>query len=377
MLKKFLSLFCVFVLALNLLPIDRVNAESLEISSPSVILIEGNSGEILYESNADEQRSIASITKVMTLLLTMEAIESGQLELEQILTASAHASSMGGSDIWLKEGEQMSVDDLIKATVIMSANDAAVVLAEAIAGSEDAFVAMMNEKAQELSMTNTVFKNCNGLDEDGHISTAHDVAIMSNELIKHELIQNYTLTWIDYIRDGETQLVNTNKLINSYSGITGLKTGTTSTAGSCISVTAERNGLCLVAVVLGASDTTTRFADATTLLDYGFANWSLNTAEYECPSELEVLEGMKSFVGTKVVGDADVVSLTAEKSQVQCLIEIEENITAPIEENQTLGYIKIYVGNELKKKLPIVATEYVEKTSFENVFWYLLESFVF
>ncbi|MFI3207437.1 MAG: D-alanyl-D-alanine carboxypeptidase family protein, partial [Clostridia bacterium] len=238
MLKKFLSLFCVFVLALNLLPIDRVNAESLEISSPSVILIEGNSGEILYESNADEQRSIASITKVMTLLLTMEAIESGQLELEQILTASAHASSMGGSDIWLKEGEQMSVDDLIKATVIMSANDAAVVLAEAIAGSEDAFVAMMNEKAQELSMTNTVFKNCNGLDEDGHISTAHDVAIMSNELIKHELIQNYTLTWIDYIRDGETQLVNTNKLINSYSGITGLKTGTTSTAGSCISVTA-------------------------------------------------------------------------------------------------------------------------------------------
>ena len=273
--KKTLALLlCLFTAALCL-PALPAHGEVLEISAPAAVLMEAGTGRVLFEKNSHEARPCASITKVMTLCLTFEAIEAGQLNLSDQLSASAHAASMGGSDIWLKEGEQMSVDDLIKATVIMSANDAAVVLAENVAGSEEAFVERMNGKAQELGMEDTVFKNCNGLDEEGHITSAHDVALMSRALLTHEKITDYTLTWMDYVRDGATQLVNTNKLIRSYQGITGLKTGTTSAAGSCISATAERNGLKLIAVVLGAPSTDDRFRDAAALLDYGFAGWSV------------------------------------------------------------------------------------------------------
>lgn len=201
------------------IPVSAISDE--EVAAPSAILMEPNTGKILYEKNANELRPCASITKVMTLLLVMEAIDSGKISLDDQVTASAHAASMGGSDIWLKEGETMSVNDLIKATVIMSANDAAVVLAEHVYGTEDEFVKQMNIRAKQLGMNDTTFKNCNGLDEDGHLTTAHDVALMSAELIKHEKIFDYTLTWMDYVRDGETQLVNTNKLIRSYKGITG------------------------------------------------------------------------------------------------------------------------------------------------------------
>ena len=376
MLKKFfIGIILIVVLVVNCLPFN-VQAEEIELSSPSVILMEANGGEILYEKNCDEARSIASITKVMTLLLTMEALENGSINLEQKLTASLHASSMGGSDIWLKEGEQMSVDDLIKATVIMSANDAAVVLAEEIAGTEDAFVAMMNSKASELGMTGTVFKNCNGLDEDGHLSTARDIAIMSRELVKYEQITNYTLTWIDNLRNGETQLVNTNKLINSYKGITGLKTGTTSTAGSCISATASRNGLDLIAVVLGASDTKTRFKEASSLLDYGFSNWALISPEYELPQEIKVGNAMKDFVKFEIKSTPQVVAKVSEKPNVQCLIELNENIVAPVNVADELGFVKVYVGNELRQKVPIIASENIDEISIMKVIEYFLSKFV-
>ena len=203
---------------------EEKKEESL--AAPSAILMEANTGKVLYEKNADEQRACASITKVMTLLLVMEALDDGRISLTDMVSASEHAASMGGSDIWLKPGESMSVDDLLKATVIASANDAAVALAEYVAGSEEAFLEQMNQRAKELGMTNTVFKNCNGLDEDGHVTTARDVAIMSRELIKHKKIFDYSQTWIDYLRDGQTQLVNTNKLLKSYSGIKKIKTGT-------------------------------------------------------------------------------------------------------------------------------------------------------
>ena len=237
------ALFC--ALAVPLAP--PAAAEGLDVPAPAAVLMEFSTGEVLFEKNPHEVRPCASITKVMTLLLVFEAIDSGALHYDDMLTASAHAAGMGGSDIWLKEGEQMTVDDLIKACVVMSANDAAVVLAEAVAGTEEAFVERMNARAAELGMAETVFKNCNGLDEDGHVTSAYDVAVMSRALMQHEKIFDYTLIWIDYVRGGETQLVNTNKLVRSYNGIKGLKTGTTSAAGSCISAAAERNGMtCLL-----------------------------------------------------------------------------------------------------------------------------------
>ena len=295
--KRFTALF----LSLTLLFIPSLSAGALsdtEITAPAAVLMDANSGKILFEKNAHEQRPCASITKVMTLTLVLEAVDSGKIHMNDVVTTSAHAASMGGSDIWLEEGEQMSVDDMIKATAVASANDAAVALAEFVSGSEEDFVAAMNEKASSLGMEDTTFLNCNGLDEEGHITSAYDVALMSRELMKHEKIFDYTSIWIDYLRDGETQIVNTNKLLKSYNGITGLKTGTTGDAGSCISATAERGGLSLIAVVLGAASGTDRFRDAAALLDYGFANFE--SRELRLKDELEpiaVENGMRDTVG--------------------------------------------------------------------------------
>ena len=288
--------FCLAAVLLIGVFCPLVRAETPDFPAQALVLMEASTGQVLYEKSAHVQRPCASITKVMTLLLVFEAIDAGTLHLDDVLTASAHAAGMGGSDIWLKEGEQMTVDDLIKACVVMSANDAAVVLAEAVAGSEAAFVERMNARAAELGMNDTVFKNCNGLDEDGHITSAYDVAVMSRALMQHEKIFDYTLIWIDYVRDGQTQLVNTNKLVRTYDGILGLKTGTTSAAGSCISAAAERNGMRLIAVVLGAENTKDRFSAASSLLDYGFANWKLTTPELPELPELPVTGGMVSAV---------------------------------------------------------------------------------
>ena len=296
--KKILSLVLAFVF---LLPLNIVSVSALsddEVTAPSAVLIEPETMKVLYEKNGHEQRACASVTKVMTLILVMEAIDAGKLNWDQMITASAHAASMGGSDIWLEEGEQMSVRDMVKATVVASANDAAVALAEAVSGTEDEFVRQMNEKAKALGMENTVFKNCNGLDEEGHLTTAYDVALMSCELIKHEEIFEFTSIWMDELRDGKTQIVNTNKLLKSYNGITGLKTGTTSQAGSCISATAERDGLSLVAVVLGSETGTDRFKAAATLLDYGFANYKKTNLilPEDAPMEIKVKNGMEKWV---------------------------------------------------------------------------------
>lgn len=365
-----------FLLVLVALGWSRASAlTDTDITAPSAILLEPVSGQVLYEKNCDEQRPCASITKVMTLLLVMEAIENGQLSLEETLTASEHAASMGGSDIWLKPGEEMSVDDLIKSTVIMSANDAAVVLAERVAGSESDFVAKMNRRAKELGMENTVFKNCNGLDEEGHLTTARDVALMSAELIKHKKIFDYTCTWIDYVRDGDTQLVNTNKLIRSYKGITGLKTGTTSQAGSCITATAERNGLKLVAVVLGCDTTQHRFSDAAALLDYGYANWAVITPEVPELPQLSVKNGLSPSVSLKASLPESVLVEKGTVSELKAEITVEEFVEAPVVEGETMGTIRFTTpeGQELTT-VPIEAAESVAKLDFGACFRILFQS---
>lgn len=366
------ALILALLLCLGVLPASSARGEELELAAPSAVLMETSTGQVLFEKNAHEVRPCASITKVMTLCLTFDALEAGQLSMGDMLSASAHAASMGGSDIWLKEGEQMSVDDLIKATVIMSANDAAVVLAENVAGSEEAFVARMNQRAGELGMAETTFKNCNGLDEEGHVTSAYDVALMSRELIRRPKITDYTLTWIDYVRDGATQLVNTNKLIRSYQGITGLKTGTTSQAGSCITATAERNGLKLIAVVLGAPSTDDRFKDAAALLDYGFAGWSVTVPEAPELPAVPVAGGMEQEVGAKAGAMPEILLPTAGRGEIEEKITWRENLTAPIEDGEVIGKITYSAGGETVATVDITAVGGVRAITFGSAFMYLL-----
>ena len=355
---------------------EEKKEESL--AAPSAILMEANTGKVLYEKNADEQRACASITKVMTLLLVMEALDDGRISLTDMVSASEHAASMGGSDIWLKPGESMSVDDLLKATVIASANDAAVALAEYVAGSEEAFLEQMNQRAKELGMTNTVFKNCNGLDEDGHVTTARDVAIMSRELIKHKKIFDYSQTWIDYLRDGQTQLVNTNKLLKSYSGITGLKTGTTGKAGSCITATAERDGVSLIAVVLGCSNTKDRFSSAASLLDQGFANWSVTvpTIPQESLTAIPVENGMMDSVEVEAAVKEGVVIPKGKTEQVTCKVVLEESVTAPIKKGQKVGKVVCSLDEEVLAEYPVTAKSDIEEISFDSVWNLLIRQFL-
>lgn len=374
--KKTVALALAALLAALYLPGLGARGEGVEISAPSAVLMEAGTGRVLFEKNAHEVRPCASITKVMTLCLTFDALESGRLSLGDQLSASAHAASMGGSDIWLKEGEQMSVDDLIKATVIMSANDAAVVLAENVTGSEEAFVARMNERAGELGMEETVFKNCNGLDEEGHVTSAYDVALMSRELIKHEKIKDYTLTWIDYVRDGATQLVNTNKLIRSYQGITGLKTGTTSKAGSCITATAERNGLRLIAVILGAGSTDDRFKDAAALLDYGFGGWSVTVPKRPELPDVPVTGGMEETVGAVAGESPEILMETASMGEIEESVSWKPDLKAPVKKGDVIGRITYSAGGETVAQVDITAAGDVEAISFSSAFTYLLHGFL-
>ncbi len=374
--QRFVAITVAIVMLL--IPTASVSALSeSDITSPAAVLMDANSGKILYEKNAHEQRACASITKVMTLTLVMEAVDSGKIHMDDVVTASAHAASMGGSDIWLEEGEQMSVDDMIKATAVASANDAAVALAEFVCGSEEDFVAAMNKKAADLGMTDTTFKNCNGLDEEGHITSAYDVALMSRELIRHEKIYDYTSIWIDELRGGETQIVNTNKLLKSYDGITGLKTGTTGDAGSCISATAQRNGLSLIAVVLGADTGKGRFKDAATLLDYGFANFE--TRELRLEEELSPITVEGGMQNSVPISCDDSTYLTVPKGEgggLQQNLELPESITAPVDKGDTVGSLRFTLGEEEIASFDITADEAVEEKSFGSVLKLLFRSMV-
>lgn len=336
--------------------------QTLEIKARSAILMEVHTGRILYEANADERLPEASVTKIMSLLLVMEAIKKGTITTETVVTASEHACSMGGSQIWLEPGESMTVDELLKATVIASANDACVALGELIAGSEEGFVALMNARAKELGMDNTTFMNCTGLDAEGHLTTAHDVAIMSAELIKHPLIKQYSTVWMDTLRGGKSELVNTNKLVRFYEGTTGLKTGTTSIAKYCLAATAERGGLELVAVILAGDSSDDRFSGAKKLLDYGFANYSFSFFDADLKeTEATVKRGVNKTVGIESTEKVGVLTEKRSAGEITRQTEWEENIKAPIKKGDVVGYVNIYKGEEHIGRLPICATEDVEK----------------
>ncbi len=374
MLKKVCSLILAVVLTCASAVIASADNEGL-ISAPSGVLMEASTGKVLYEKNAHEKRPCASITKVMTLLLVFEALDSGRLHLDDTITASEHAASMGGSDIWLEPGEEMSADDMIKATVVASANDAAVALAERVSGSEEAFVAQMNRRAAELGMRDTVFKNCNGLDEEGHITSAYDVALMSRELCRHKAVFGYTSIWLDTLRDGKTQIVNTNKLLKTYNGITGLKTGTTDDAGCCISATATRDGMSLIGVVLGADTGKQRFADAAALLDHGFANYDVKELKVpeELPKQLAVREGMEKQVGIGCEVTANAVLNKASSDEPQPEIELPDSLEAPVLEGEKVGEVVYRVGSD-ELRFPVTAERDVSRLSYRLVFIRLWEA---
>ena len=355
------------ILLFALLLCVPVRADELTLDAPSALLMEKQTGTVLYAKDEHTPREGASITKVMTLLLTMEAIDSGALSYDDTVTGSAHAASMGGSQIWLKEGEQMRVEDLIKAVCVVSGNDAAVALGEHLAGSEDAFVERMNARAQELGMNDTHFVNCTGLPAAGHLTSACDIALMSRELILHHPdIRQFTTVWMDSLRGGESMLVNTNKLIRFYDGATGLKTGSTGSAGYCLSATAEKNGMELIAVVLKGKTSDERFSDAKSLLNYGFSTWSLVTVTPdEVLPPVPVMLGVRGTVQPVLTSEN---TLLVEKTLANGLTKeaaLAESVAAPVYAGDTLGQLTVRdaAGNTVAE-LPILAGEDVGHVTF-------------
>lgn len=335
----------------------------LGLNAKSAILMEKSTGNILYESNPDERLPIASVTKVMTMLLIMEAVDSGKISLDDMVTVSENAMSYGGSTMFLETGEQLTVNDMLKGIAVASANDGCVAMAEHLAGSESAFVDMMNEKAKKLGMENTHFMNTNGLDEDDHYSSARDVAIMSRELMKHETIFNYTSIWMDTLRGGKFQLANTNKLIRFYDGANGLKTGSTSKALCCLSAAAKRNDMQLIAVVLGAPTSAERFASAKSLLDYGFANYAVNTqiTAGDEVQKIAVEKGVDKEVGVVASDSCSTLVKKGQEDNITKEIKIDETITAPIEAGQKIGTMTISRDGEVIADIDLNASSAVEK----------------
>ena len=369
--KRFLPLFLLLCLLLSV----PARAEALTLDAPCALLMEKQTGTVLYAKDEHTPREPASVTKVMTLLLTMEAIDSGALSYDDTVTGSAHAASMGGSQIWLKEGEQMRVEDLIKAVCVVSGNDAAVALGEHLAGSEEAFVARMNERAQELGMNDTHFVNCTGLPADGHVTSAYDIALMSRELIlNHPDIRRFTTIWMDSLRNGESMLVNTNKLVRFYEGATGLKTGSTSSAKYCISATAEKGGMELIAVVLGGSTSDARFSDAKAMLNYGFASYALVNVTPETPlPAVPVMLGTQKTVQAVLTQDS---ALLLEKNRANGLtqsVSLPERVEAPVAAGEGLGTLEIFdAAGEAVASLPLLAGEDVARVTWGQLFCRLL-----
>ena len=361
--KKVICFFiCVCFMMQSIVVFAEGNTD-LGLNAKSAILMEEATGNILYESNPDERLPIARVTKVMTMLLIMEAVDSGKISLDDMVTVSENAMSYGGSTMFLETGEQLTVNDMLKGIAVASANDGCVAMAEHLAGSESAFVDMMNEKAKGLGMENTHFMNTNGLDEDDHYSSARDVAIMSRELMKHETIFNYTSIWMDTLRGGKFQLANTNKLIRFYDGANGLKTGSTSKALCCLSAAAKRNDMQLIAVVLGAPTSAERFASAKSLLDYGFANYAVNTqiTAGDEVQKIAVEKGVDKEVGVVAGDSCSTLVKKGQEDNITKEIKIDETITAPIEAGQKIGTMTISRDGEVIADIDLNALSAVEK----------------
>ena len=374
--KRVLAALLLLFLLLSLLPVVR--AAELDLPAPSYVLMERSTGEVLLEHNAHERLRPASVTKVMTLLLIMEALDDGRIGWDDVVQTSAAAAAKGGSQIYLEENEQLPLEEMLKSVVISSANDCACALAEHIAGSEAAFVGMMNERAAQLGMTDTHFVNCTGLDDEPeaaeHLTTAYDIALMSRELLGHAAIKKYTTIWMDTVRGGQFGLSNTNKLVRFYDGTTGLKTGYTSAAGHCLSASAERNGMELIAVVLHCASSTDRFESAKALLNYGFSNYALLTPE---PGELPavpVVLGQDVEITPILADETPILIDKSLAAGVETSVRVDESVTAPVEPGQTLGTLTITSGDRTIAERALVAPEGVEALHWGDVFRQMLRA---
>ena len=376
--KKTIAIGLMFCMLCTLLVVTSNAVEFTgEINAKSAILMEQSSGKVLFEYNADEALPPASVTKVMTILLVLEAIDEGKITIDDPVTVSAYATSMGGSQIYLKENEVMSVSDLLKAVVVASANDAAVALAEHLYGTEEAFVARMNERAAELGMVNTNFCNTNGLDDTdtGHLTSARDIAIMSREVLKHPLIFDYSTIWMDSVRNGEFGLTNTNRLIRFYHGANGLKTGSTSKAGFCISATAERDGMQLIAVIMGAPSRDTRNALAASLLDFGFANYSVRSFPGQTVNPVPVKGGTTRSCEASYADASFVTEKSNEETTTQ--VVYHTSLRAPVKKGDVVGTVRFLLGSEELGTTDLVAQSDVKQMTFGEILLHLLRTSCF
>lgn len=368
----------VYVWSADTEPLAAETAEtadnSLNLESGGAVLIEQKTGQVLYEHNMHEQLRPASVTKVMSLLLIMEALDSGQISLTDKVPCTEDAAGMGGSQIWLEVGEELTVDEMLKAICVVSANDCTVAIADYLCGSQEAFVQKMNERAKELGMNDTTFKNCHGIDEDGHVTSAYDIALMSRELLNnHPTILNYTTIWMDTLRNGESELVNTNKLIRNYKGATGLKTGSTSIALYNLSASATRDGLSLIAVIMKAPTTKIRFAEAQKLLDYGFSNYQYKdlATRGTVLKEADVTKGVISKVNLVLESDVGLLLKKGEDKNIEQTINLEGNISAPVAQGQKVGEIVYTLNGVEVGRTNIVAESSVEKKTFFSIASYV------
>ena len=375
--KRMLAIFVLLVLLAGAI-LPAVRAAELDLPAPSYVLMERSTGEVLLEHNAHERLRPASVTKVMTLLLIMEALDDGRIGWDDMVQTSAAAAAKGGSQIYLEENEQLPLEEMLKSIVVSSANDCACAMAEHIAGSEAAFVEMMNARAEQLGMTDTHFVNCTGLDDEPeaaeHLTTAYDIALMSRELLGHEAIKKYTTIWMDTVRDGQFGLSNTNKLVRLYDGTTGLKTGYTSAAGHCLSASAERNGMELIAVVLHCASSTDRFESAKALLNYGFSNYALVTPE---PGELPAVPvtlGTAAEITPVLADETPILIDKALAAGVETRVCVDESVTAPVEAGQTLGTLTITSGGQTIAERDLIAPESVGALRWGDVYLQMLRA---
>ena len=377
--KRRICLLLMSVLLLGTLCMPVCGA-ALEVPAKSAFLMDVTTGTVLYENNAHEALPPASVTKVMTMLLIMEAIDSGKIGWDDTVTASETAAAKGGSQIYLKVGETMPVSDMVKAIAVSSANDCACAMAEHLAGSEGAFVEQMNQRAKELGMEDTHFVNCTGLDDDpeakSHLTSAHDIAVMSRQLLKnHPDIKKYTTIWMDTVRNGTFGLSNTNKLIRFYNGATGLKTGFTSSAMYCLSASAQRDGMELVAVVMGCETSQKRLAACKSLLDYGFANFALVNPELPADNTVPVKLGKQAFVKAVPYESGSMLIDKTQKNSVTTQVTLEESVKAPVSKGQRLGTVTVKAGEQVLAQIPMVAAETVARQSWWDIFWQVLQSY--
>ena len=354
-------------------------ADEMKLPAKGAVLMDAATGTVLYEQNAHEKLHPASVTKVMTMLLVMEALDQGKITLTDTVTASQTAAAKGGSQIYLKVGEQMTVETLLKSVAVASANDAACALAEHLAGSEAAFVQKMNQRAKELKMEDTHFVNCTGLDDGedakNHLTSAYDIALMSRQLLYyHPSVKNYTTIWMDTVRDGTFGLSNTNKLVRFYSGCTGLKTGYTSQAGFCLSASAMREDMELIAVGLGCSTSQERFSACKSMLDYGFANYALIQPDVDAYPEVHITLGVKKQVKVTTADRCSLLIDKGQKNEVRCTLEVMEKVTAPVSKGQRLGTMTVRCGEQILAQLPLVAEETVPRLSFGQIWKNLLRT---